>query len=41
MVLHRRKRQTGLADDLHIHMQRFSGVFPLFPFEWRPLAEVW
>jgi hypothetical protein len=30
-----------LADDLHIHMQCFSGVFPLFPLEWRPLAEVW
>jgi hypothetical protein len=33
MVLYRRKCQTGLADDLHIHMQCFTGVLPLFPLE--------
>jgi hypothetical protein len=40
VVLYRRQRQTGLADNLHIHVQRFGGVLPLFTLEWRPLAEI-
>ena len=40
VVLYRRETQARLADDLHVHVQRFSRVSPLFPLEWRPLAEI-